>query len=371
MGAGNPSAYGDYGGPGLPPPEEDTGISNKTKALAALGLGGAGAAATLLYAANKENKKISDFEERLKNLGMETDALEAKATQLYPEEKAKFEAQKRAAMDEEKARLQAQERAAMNEEIKRELKKGQNKLGSGTSDRSAVLNKDAWREGPSTDKKITTLGKTVVRETPAQTKARNAGTGRGGQGGPSSAEMDEFSKMLRESRVGPKGTTAKEAGKIKASGAAGKAGLALTALGLGSAANASVDMTAGQRERLARDVIEGLLTPLGLTPGMAGEGSDFGGSDKPLSRAERQKLIDAMSPAEKRRMQEALARQGQDPLTFKNFKDYIVAKKAGGGRIKAAPAKKMASGGMTSKASSASKRGDGIASKGKTNCKMY
>jgi hypothetical protein len=38
-----------------------------------------------------------------------------------------------------------------------------------------------------------------------------------------------------------------------------------------------------------------------------------------------------------------------------------------GGAVKA-PAKKMASGG---KVSSASKRGDGIASKGKTNCKMY
>jgi hypothetical protein len=33
--------------------------------------------------------------------------------------------------------------------------------------------------------------------------------------------------------------------------------------------------------------------------------------------------------------------------------------------------KKMASGGMTSKPSSASKRADGIASRGKTNCKMY
>ena len=48
------------------------------------------------------------------------------------------------------------------------------------------------------------------------------------------------------------------------------------------------------------------------------------------------------------------------------------AKRAGmegfkrGGRVK-----KMASGGMTSKVSSASKRADGIATKGKTKCKMY
>jgi hypothetical protein len=221
-------------------------------------------------------------------------------------------------------------------------------------------------EGPSTYKKFTTLGKTTVNETPAQTKARNAGTGRGGQGGASSVEMDAFNKMLRESRVGP--TTVKDAGKIKASGAAGKAGLALTALGLGSAVNAATDMTAGQRERLANDVASDLVMPLSAFMSRPGEGSDFGYSDKPLSRADRQKIIDAMSPAEKRKMQEALARQGQDPLTFKNVKDYIIAKKAGGGQIKT---KKMASGGMTSKASSASKRGDGIASKGKTNCKMY
>jgi hypothetical protein len=37
-----------------------------------------------------------------------------------------------------------------------------------------------------------------------------------------------------------------------------------------------------------------------------------------------------------------------------------------GGKVK-----KMASGGMTSKVSSASKRADGIATRGKTNCKMY
>lgn len=46
--------------------------------------------------------------------------------------------------------------------------------------------------------------------------------------------------------------------------------------------------------------------------------------------------------------------------------------RASGGRRAAGGAiKKMASGGMTSKVSSASKRADGIASRGKTRCKMY
>ena len=44
---------------------------------------------------------------------------------------------------------------------------------------------------------------------------------------------------------------------------------------------------------------------------------------------------------------------------------------SGGRRAAGGAVKKMASGGMTSKVSSASKRADGIASRGKTRCKMY
>ena len=67
--------------------------------------------------------------------------------------------------------------------------------------------------------------------------------------------------------------------------------------------------------------------------------------------------------------------------TAKEVKDYrdqqdaqkrIDALRSSGGRRAAGGAiKKMASGGMTSKPSSASKRADGIASRGKTKCKMY
>ena len=67
--------------------------------------------------------------------------------------------------------------------------------------------------------------------------------------------------------------------------------------------------------------------------------------------------------------------------TAKEIKDYrdqqdaqkrIDALRSSGGRRAAGGAiKKMASGGMTSKPSSASKRADGIASRGKTRCKMY
>ena len=118
------------------------------------------------------------------------------------------------------------------------------------------------------------------------------------------------------------------------------------------------------------DVLEGLITPLGITPGLAGEGSDLYPS-KPLTRAERQKNLETflanMSPADKKKYEEAMARQ--NPKLLDAIKRPSAAnKKAAGGQIKT---KRMASGGMTSTMSSASKRGDGIASKGKTRCKMY
>ena len=79
----------------------------------------------------------------------------------------------------------------------------------------------------------------------------------------------------------------------------------------------------------------------------------------------------------KKQMDEYKQKFGQD----KTLRDYMNAQRA----MKNAPIKpvalpemnnggkvrKMASGGMTSKASSASNRADGIATRGKTKCKMY
>jgi hypothetical protein len=78
-------------------------------------------------------------------------------------------------------------------------------------------------------------------------------------------------------------------------------------------------------------------------------------------------MIEAMSPADRKKMEEALARQ-RPGLLDAIKRPSAANQRAGGGQIKT---KRMASGGMTSTVSSASKRGDGIASKGKTRCKMY
>jgi hypothetical protein len=59
--------------------------------------------------------------------------------------------------------------------------------------------------------------------------------------------------------------------------------------------------------------------------------------------------------------------QNMESRVLKNMQDAPVP----GMMKKGGVVKKMASGGMTSKVSSASKRADGIASRGKTKCKMY
>ena len=83
----------------------------------------------------------------------------------------------------------------------------------------------------------------------------------------------------------------------------------------------------------------------------------------PLAMADVEAWLGAVAPA---MTGDAFARLGA-PAGASVSAD-VAAVKSDSGAIKA---KKMAKGGMTSKPSSASKRADGIASKGKTKCKMY
>ena len=360
-------------------PEESGGIGGA--GLAAAGAGAAGAGAAAYYAKVKRQARLADEARAKMKAEAQRGILKDRAQAGVDEDRdARARAQNeadRAAKAQAQADADAKSRA-IQAEIDNELKRYKNKTKG--ADARAGVSKEAFAAGP-----------TVTSETPTKKRAPvkvEAPT-----------DMDDFNRMLRESKVGRATTTTttpvsrtsanaqtREDAKAdearqrlsslgttpadktpKVRNLPGKLGLAATALGLGTAANAATDMTAGQRERLAKDVMEGLVTPLGLTPGMAGEGSELYPS-KPLSSAERKKIIEAMSPADRKKMEEALARQGQNSFTFKDFKNYITSKKAGGGQIKT---KRMASGGMTSTVSSASKRGDGIASKGKTRCKMY
>jgi hypothetical protein len=83
-------------------------------------------------------------------------------------------------------------------------------------------------------------------------------------------------------------------------------------------------------------------------------------------RAEVERKRKAAREAERKREQAEMLKRGRqtDPNYGRTIQERSQALRAKGGAVKA---KKMASGGM----SSASKRGDGIATKGKTKCKMY
>jgi hypothetical protein len=442
-------------------PEESGGMG--AAGIGAAGLGAAGAGAAAYYAKVKREARLADeARARMKAEAQRGILKDRTQTGVDEDRDARARAQNeadRAARAQAQADAEAKSRATQAE-IDAELRKNK-VVRNNINERAAVLNKDMWAAGP-----------TVTSETSTKKRAPVVDT--------TPTDMDDFNRMLRESRVGrttsappststsaqtsadtqtredkkaakarallessgtalpvptttaaptenaarldaqkkaalkaadaqlaailnskemadsawkqPGETDAQAAarkakaaevknsaieahGKQVASIRAGKIGaavsLGLMGLGLGNAANAATKMDTGEREQLTRDVLEGLITPLGLTPSMAGEGSDLYPS-KPLSYAEKQKRWKAflanMSPADKKKMEESLAYQNKDNLTFQDFKNFIISKKAGGGQIKA---KKMASGGMTSTVSSASKRGDGIASKGKTRCKLY
>ena len=439
-------------------PEESGGIGGA--GLAAAGAGAAGAGAAAYYAKVKRQARLADEARAKMKAEAQRGILKDRAQAGVDEDRdARARAQNeadRAAKAQAQADADAKSRA-IQAEIDNELKRYKNKTKG--ADARAGVSKEAFAAGP-----------TVTSETPTKKRAPvkvEAPT-----------DMDDFNRMLRESKVGrattttPASTSArtsadtqtredtkaakarallessgtalpvptttaaptenaarldaqkkaalkaadaqlaavlnskemadsawKQTGETDAQAAArkakaaevknaaieahkkqvtsikaGKIGaavtLGLTGLGLGSAANAATDMTAGQREKLMADVVEGLIMPLGLTSGLVGEGSDLY-PVKPLTRAERNKNIEAflanMSPADKKKYDEAVARQ--NPKLLDAIKRPSAAnKRAAGGQIKT---KRMASGGMTSTVSSASKRGDGIASRGKTRCKLY
>ena len=359
---------------------EDRGVGAAGMGAAGLGAAGLGAA----YWANKRLQERAIEEARARRVAETKRGILADRAQAGVDEDRAARAREqneadRAARAQAEAEAEAKSRATqaeIDEELKRYKQKAANAKNDRVPLRSQVMNKDAWLEGPSTSKKITTLGNTTVSEpsvaattAPRENAARMTAAQKAAA--KQAADMEEFNRLLREQKVGPATEAAKveEGKRIKARGVAGKVGLGLTALGLGTAANAATKMNEVERGDLINDLATGLILPIGMTSEHAGAPTL---TDDRVSSAERKRRMDALmsTPEGKKKVEEALARQ--HPGILNTLKDFIVAKKpnekAGGGQIKA---KKMASGGMTSKVSSASKRGDGIASKGKTRCKMY
>jgi hypothetical protein len=128
--------------------------------------------------------------------------------------------------------------------------------------------------------------------------------------------------------------------------------------------------------------LEGGIEPLGLRRNELGELSDpIGGYfDRPTARPTARPRVRPYSKAEAMTdlaRETARGRRGPIATPFEREPDYVSKRKpnviydAQGREVrplkKGGAVKKMASGGMTS----ASKRADGIATKGKTKCKMY
>lgn len=207
-----------------------------------------------------------------------------------------------------------------------------------------------------------------VRPTPS------AGAGRGGQGGPTAAELEAY----RNRPYNPPPMTPEMRRQAEQQGLENvypeqfftpAPGLKT----LHSAAKALAGRTAGGAERSTAPYLKELGAPSrqGALPAPQGRisgpsKSDLMARDRAGREAARREEMlrenaEAYGLNPNAPGYEAAARALREKL---GGSEFTVKKK--GGAIKAKP-KKMASGGMTS----ASKRADGIASKGKTKCKMY
>lgn len=263
----------------------------------------------------------------------------------------------------------------------------------------------------------------VARRTGVRLDSR-AGAGRGGQGGPTAAELEAYARQQRSARTAPRQMTREEmiaqiptggypdvsggervsgneftrnVGNIlnapvpgvipigRAAGAAGRAGSTSRELGYLAETPVTFLGRSGSRPVRGSERIEGGASQALLTEGQralpstkalpAPQGRIAGPSRADLTARDRAAREAARRDEMLRENAEAYGLNPNAPgyeAAMRALRkdlggsDFTLKKKGGMIRAKA-KSKKMASGGM----SSASKRADGIASKGKTKCKMY
>ena len=169
------------------------------------------------------------------------------------------------------------------------------------------------------------------------------GSGRGGQGGPTAEEMARYVQVPNSSQT--------QAGlETMMGGGPGLKALSTMAKGM-----ANTKRAAPYIQELANNPTRQLAYDKAGAVSRAREARSASRQDEMLRENARRSGLDPdnINPAVAQKVRENLGGS-----------DFSLPMKRGGA------VKKMASGGMTSKPSSASKRGDGIAQKGKTNCKM-
>lgn len=349
---------------------EDRGMGGA--GLAAAGLGATGAGAAAYYAKVRREARLADEARAKMKAEAQRGILKDRAqTEVDADRDARARAQNeadRAARAQAQAEAEAKSRATQAE-IDAELKKYKQKAANVKNDRIPVragVSKEAFAAGPTVTSASTTTAAAPPRENAARMTAAQKAAAK------QAADMEEFNKQLRESKVGlpeakagPAETTTSGKAPRSMRGAATPAALAAMAV-LAAApdiASAGVQTykgdTSGALQSL-KDSKEALkaLAMLPVDVSRAAMKGDFGPlKDLAMSINPATLLFNETSKHDDEAIKRMIERE-----------KAAVSKKAAGGQIKT---KKMASGGMTSTVSSASKRGDGIASKGKTRCKMY
>lgn len=227
--------------------------------------------------------------------------------------------------------------------------------------RTPINDREQLFDAPMVARRDPNISAEVARRTGVRLDSR-AGAGRGGQGGPTAAELEahrnrpytpppmteEMRRQAERQAIAPVYPEEYLVGGpgLKSVHSAAKA------LANRGAAQRAADVGAATKAAEGREAVTNPMAWMAGPKGM--------------------KQMQAAEDAE-RKARRAMEARKDPKRAVKGEESDVTGGAIGykkGGSVKAKP-KKMSSGGMTSKVSSASKRADGIATRGKTKCKIY
>ena len=227
--------------------------------------------------------------------------------------------------------------------------------------RTPINDREQLFDAPMVARRDPNISAEVARRTGVRLDSR-AGAGRGGQGGPTAAELEAHrnrpytpppmtEEMRRQAERQAIAPVYPEEYLVGGPGLKSVHSAAKALANRGTAQRAA-DVGAATKAAEGREAVTNPMAWMAGPKGM--------------------KQMQAAEDAE-RKARRAMEARKDPKRAVKGEESDVTGGAIGykkGGSVKAKP-KKMSSGGMTSKVSSASKRADGIATKGKTKCKMY
>lgn len=246
--------------------------------------------------------------------------------------------------------------------------------------RTPINDREQLFDAPMVARRDPNISAEVARRTGVRLDSL-AGAGRGGQVGPTAEEIEAYRRsrmpapsrpMSREEMMSqiPTGGTGTVEGGDRVSGNEFTRNVGNILTGMGPATLAGFGKV-GAEMATARGAAQRAAEAKAAAK--ASEGREA--VTNPMAWMAGPKGMKKMQAAEdaERKARRAMEARKNPKQAVKGEESDVTGGAVGykkGGFAKAKP-KKMASGGMTSKVSSASKRADGIATKGKTKCKMY